>query len=116
MRLWVAQVSADTAHLTPAQAGNHFRLLMLAWRRMSCAIPADTGWICRRLGIAPESYARDVAPFLADLWVCDGEDWFNEPQRAERFNFEERSAKARQAALIRHHGANVHPLKTKGKK
>jgi uncharacterized protein YdaU (DUF1376 family) len=114
-RWWVAQFSADTAHLSPAQVGNHVRLLMLAWRRASCSIPADPEWICRRLNIGRHEYARDVAPALADLWESDGEDYHNSAQREERFHCEERSAQAKQAALIRHHGDNIHSLKIKGK-
>jgi uncharacterized protein YdaU (DUF1376 family) len=115
MRLWVAQISADTAHLTAAQLGTHLRLLMLAWRRASCSIPDDADWICRRLGIGPDDYADDVVPVLADLWESDGEDLYNPDQRKERLHVEHRAAQARQAAMIRHHGQNVHPLKAKEK-
>jgi uncharacterized protein YdaU (DUF1376 family) len=116
MRLWVAQLSADTQHLTAAQLGSHLRLLMMAWRRTSCSIPNDADWICRRLGIGPDYYAQDVAPVLADLWESDGEDLHNLDQRKERLHVEQRSEQARQAALIRHHGQNVHPLKTREKR
>lgn len=115
MRLWVAQVTADTAHLPLAQVGSHFRLMMLAWRRAECSIPNDPDWISRRLGIDLDEFARTVTPVLADLWESDGEDLHNLAQREERFHVEQRSQQARRAALIRHHGGNVHPLKQKDK-
>jgi uncharacterized protein YdaU (DUF1376 family) len=115
MRLWMAQFSADTAHMSAAQIGNHVRLLALAWRWSNCSVPDDCDWICRRLGICPEDFASDVAPVLSDLWVSDGVDLHNPEQRSERFHVEQRSEQARQAAMIRHHGQNVLPLKTKGK-
>ena len=115
MRLWVAQVSADTAHMSSAQVGSHLRLMMLAWRRASCSIPDDADWMSRRLGIGPDEFARTVAPVLADLWESDGEDLHNPAQREERLHVEQRSQQARQAAMIRHHGGNVQPLKQKEK-
>jgi uncharacterized protein YdaU (DUF1376 family) len=115
MRLFVGSFTSDTQHLSAAQLGHHLRLLMLAWRRASCSIPDDSDWICRRLGIEPEEYGRDIVPMIGDLWLSDGEDLHNEEQRAEMFHCLERSEKARRAAQIRHSGAKIVPLKTNEK-
>ena len=114
MRLFIGGFTAETQHLTASQLGNHTRMLLLAWRRVACSIPDDQQWISRRLRIGAEEYNRDVVPVIADLWVSDGEDLINEDLRAERFHVEERSQKARKAALIRY-GENIHPLKEKRK-
>ena len=114
-RFFVGAFTAETGHLTAVQLGHHVRLLMLAWRRASCSIPDDAVWLCQRLRIGPDEFARNVVPLLADLWESDGEDLHNADQRAERFYVEQRSERARQAALIRYGGGNIHPLKTKVK-
>ena len=113
-KFWAADFEADTRHLESAELGNHIRLLCFAWRRPGCSIPNDPDWIKRRLGVDDEQYERDVLPVIREFWTEEGDDLVNDGLRDEYLDAVERSESSRKAAMIRHHGPNVHALKQKG--
>lgn len=114
MKFWPADFMMETQHLTPAEVGHHVRLLCLAWRRANCAIPHDRRWIQRRLGVSDDEYEREVAPVLFEFWPEEGDHRVNENLRLAYSDMMARSEMSRKAALARHHGPNVHPLKRQG--
>lgn len=114
-RHFAADFTVETHYLTLAQVGILTRLRDEAWMRLNCAIPADPGWIARRLGITdPDQYRREVEPVLAEFWKKDGLDLVCDALRKERAHAEKISAERRRAAQRRHFGPNVTPLNVKG--
>ncbi len=69
--LWTDAYLADTRHLTTEQHGAYLLLLMEAWRRPSCSLPADDTLLARLSGLSPSQWAecRDV---VMAFWTWDG--------------------------------------------
>jgi uncharacterized protein YdaU (DUF1376 family) len=49
--LWTDAWIADTKHLSRAERGMYFDLLVLMWRSPGCKVPEDRVWLHRRLNI-----------------------------------------------------------------
>jgi uncharacterized protein YdaU (DUF1376 family) len=73
-------IIADTQHLTDAEFGRYFRLLMITWRSQECRIPNDPAWICKRLRIDPLQYEKEVKPLIVEFFREDADAHANASQ------------------------------------
>ena len=81
--LFVDDYEAATAHLSMEEDGCYSRLLRLCWRQPDCSIPADDGWIARRMRVDGEAYQRVVRPILAEFFTLSRGRWFQKRLREE---------------------------------
>lgn len=64
---------ADTAHLTMIEDGAYNRLLRLCWRSPGCTIPADLGWVMRKMRARSVEEQAAVSVVLDEFFqVQDG--------------------------------------------
>jgi uncharacterized protein YdaU (DUF1376 family) len=71
--LYPDDFEADTAHLTLAEDGAYNRLLRLCWRSPGCNIPADRGWVYRRLRALSDDDKAVIDTILDEFFtVADG--------------------------------------------
>lgn len=66
--LYPTDFEADTSHLTLEEDGAYNRLLRLMWMTPGCSLPDDDAWIMRRMRCDAETFARVVAPVLAEFF------------------------------------------------
>jgi len=67
--LYADDFEADTAHLTLAEDGAYNRLLRLCWRTPGCSIPAEKGWIYRRLRCLTDEDRAVVDAVLDEFFI-----------------------------------------------
>jgi len=102
MPVWTDAYFADTRHLTRAQHGSYFMLLMEAWRRPNCDLPDDEQLLARLAGCTPEEWAEDSATIMA-MWSLDkrAKTWTQKRLSKERQYVARKSALRRDAAASR---------------
>ena len=71
MKLYVAEWTADTQHLTCEQDGAYGRLVRAMWRAEG-ALPADPDMLARIVGLTPKEWAAIAVPVLALFSIKDG--------------------------------------------
>jgi uncharacterized protein YdaU (DUF1376 family) len=80
--LWTDAYLADTGHLTDAEHGLYFQLLILLWRSPRCRIPNDDDWIGRRFpGRLPA-----IRAIICEFCQCDG-NWVIQKKLAKEFSY-----------------------------
>ncbi len=103
--LWVDAYLSDTVDLTPEQHGIYLLLLMLAWRRADCSIPADTeylrSWFRHQTGMHGNKFNAVVPPILERFFMRIDGDFVQKRLRKERDFVEKKSRKARENAQKR---------------
>lgn len=85
MTLWTDRYLADTRHLNRAQHGSYLILLMEAWRRPRCSLPADDAFLAQLAGCSPAEWEADKATILR-FWTLDKRrrEWTQKGQQKER--------------------------------
>lgn len=98
MPLFVADYLADTAHLTAAEHGAYFMLVMNYWQRGK-PLPADDRKLARiaRMSDAEWLDARDT---LAEFFVEEDGLWSHKRVEAELAVAEQKTTKAKKAARV----------------
>lgn len=81
--LWVSKYEARTAHLSLEEDGAYTRLLRLSWMTPKCQLPADDGWIMRRMRVDQATYERVVKPILVEFFYQKEGAWRNARLLAE---------------------------------
>ena len=69
----------DCWHLSDAEHGRYFLLLMLIWQTPNCRVPNDREWIARKLRRTPEQYDTDIKPIVDEFFVPSLMDEFLDP-------------------------------------
>ena len=71
--LYLSDFEAKTSHLTIAEDGAYNRLLRVCWMTPGCSMPADEGWIMRRVRAHTEDEKEAVRAVLDEFFtVKDG--------------------------------------------
>lgn len=95
--IWTDAYMLDCGHLSDAEHGRYFLLLMLIWRSPGCRIPNDPVWIARKLARSIERYTEEVAPLVAEFCKNDG-NYITSKRLTEEFNFLEKQRLQRTVA------------------
>lgn len=100
--LWTDAYLADTRHLSTIEHGAYLLLLMEAWRRPNCDLPADDKLLARLAGLSAGDWL-DVAPAVMELWQLDGRRkvWKQKRLSKERLYLDEKRASQRDKARSR---------------
>jgi uncharacterized protein YdaU (DUF1376 family) len=67
----------DCWHLSDAEHGRYFLLMMLIWQTPSCRIPNNREWIARKLRRTPEQYDSDILPLISEFCENSG-NWITQ--------------------------------------
>jgi len=65
--LWTDGYLADTRHLSTVEHGAYLLLLMEAWRRPSCSLPADDKFLSRLAGVSMAEWL-DMKDIILAFW------------------------------------------------
>lgn len=68
---WTDSYLADTRHLNTEQHGAYLLLLMEAWRRPSCSLPADDEVLARLAGLSLDRWGQ-IREVIMAFWKYDG--------------------------------------------
>ena len=82
----------DCGHLSDAEHGRYFLLLMLIWRSPGIRIPNDPVWIARKLRRTIDEYEKDIAPLIAEFCRSDG-NWITQKRLTQEFAFLQKHSK-----------------------
>src|SRR6516164_3858879 len=63
---------ADTLHLSRAERGLYFDLLVLIWRTPGCKCPNDEAWLLTRLKITENSETEMLRRIISEFCISDG--------------------------------------------
>ncbi len=91
----------DCWHLSDAEHGRYFLLLMLIWQTPQCRIPNDREWISRKMRRSPEVFDLELKPLIDEFCKTDG-NWITQKRLSKEFEYlTARSKKQRASAKAR---------------
>lgn len=90
--IWTDAYMLDCGHLSDAEHGRYFLLLMLIWRSPGCRIPADPKWIARKLKRTPEEYENQIMPLIAEFCYTTG-NWVEQKRLREEYLYLQKQSK-----------------------
>jgi uncharacterized protein YdaU (DUF1376 family) len=90
--VWTDAYMLDCGHLSDAEHGRYFLLLMLIWRSPGCRVPNDAVWIARKLKRTPEQYEQDIAPLIHEFCVTTG-NWISQKRLLKEYNYLQKQSK-----------------------
>lgn len=70
--LWTDAYLADCNHLSDAEHGRYFRILIAMWRSPECRIPNDDAWLARHFHRTPEAVASELRPLISEFCQSTG--------------------------------------------
>lgn len=91
---------AKTAHLSLAEEGAFFRLLMHAWMSKGCCLPSDERRLARIVRATPGEWKK-IRPAVMELWQLVDDRWVQPRLTQEWLYVREKSAKAQKSAQQR---------------
>lgn len=65
--IWTDAFMGDCGHLSDAETGRYFRMLMVMWRSPGCRIPNDDEWIARRFNKSQEEVQSEIRPLVREF-------------------------------------------------
>lgn len=74
---------ADTSHLDRAERGLYMDLLVLMWRTPGCRVPADRGWIARKLRVS-EAEIPTLEIIISEFCQTTG-NWITQKRLSKEF-------------------------------
>ncbi len=86
----------DTDHLTFAEHGAYFRLLMIMWRTPGCRIPNDPEWIKRRLRASESEYENLIKPIIKEFCQTTG-NWVTQKRLQNEYDYVKNKSKNQSA-------------------
>lgn len=75
--IWTDAYMLDCGHLSDAEHGRYFLLLMLIWRSPECRIPNEPDWIARKLKRTLAEYENDILPLIKEFCKNTG-NWITQ--------------------------------------
>jgi len=99
--LWTDAYLADTLDLTLEEHGAYLKLLMIAWRRPTCAVPDDDTWIARTLGCHGKTWRKLRPGILEKFFVLEGAEWVQKRLVSERSKAEKKRGSHQKSARLR---------------
>lgn len=73
--IWTDAYLGDTRHLTAAQHGAYFLLLITAWRTHDCALPNDDALLSKWASMDRRTWDRNRSVVMAFWELCDDGKW-----------------------------------------
>lgn len=90
--IWTDAYMLDCGHLSDAEHGRYFLLLMLIWRTPGCHIPNEPEWIARKLKRSVEAYHSEIAPLIAEFCNMTG-NWISQKRLTNEHLFLQKQSK-----------------------
>lgn len=87
----------DTRHLTTAQHGAYFLLLLIAWRTADCSLPDDDVFLSRCVGMDRRTWVANKATVLA-FWFRNSDGRWQQKRLLDERNFAEQVRSKNSAA------------------
>lgn len=112
--LWTDALIGDTFHLTPAEFGAYMRLLIVAWRRKDCALPADDLFLGRCIG-DPKNWHR-LKPRIIGFFQLSGDGFYRQmrllDERESCARYAENATARGKASALKRKNRGVDGLRT----
>jgi uncharacterized protein YdaU (DUF1376 family) len=68
---------ADCDHLTDAEHGPYFLMLMALWRAPGQWLPNDNKWLARKFRRSVQAIEKEYRPLIAEFCDCNG-NWITQ--------------------------------------
>ena len=91
--IWTDAYMLDCGHLSDAEHGRYFLLLMLIWRSPECRIPNEPDWIARKLKRSVAEYEKDVLPLVKEFCKTTG-NWITQKRLTKEFLYLQNKSKS----------------------
>ncbi len=88
---------ADCDHLTDAEHGRYFLILMALWRAPMQRLPNDDEWLARKFRRSVEAVQAELRPLIKEFCQCDG-NWITQKRLSKEFKRARKSVNQRSAA------------------
>lgn len=99
--IWTDAYMLDCGHLSDAEHGRYFLLLMLIWRSPGCKIPNEAEWIARKMKRSVEQFKAEIQPLIIEFCQTSG-NWISQKRLTKEFAYlSKRSKKQSDKANIR---------------
>ena len=99
--IWTDAYKADCSHLSDAEHGRYFLLLVDMWRAPDCRLPNDDEWLARKFGRTVEQFKALFRPLINEFCKCDG-NWITQKRLSrERAYVTQRSKQQSERAKSR---------------
>ena len=98
--LWTDAYLGDTWHLSDAEHGRYFLMLMVMWRAPGQRFPNDDEWIARKFRRSVEDVQKELRPLIAEFFDCDG-NWITQKRLKREWNHVDKTSKKRSASAKR---------------
>lgn len=82
----------DCGHLTDAEHGRYFLLLMLMWQTPRCRIPNDPEWIARKLRRSVDAYYSEIEPLIKEFCNSTG-NYLYQKRLQREYNYLKKTSK-----------------------
>ena len=91
--IWTDAYMLDCGHLTDAEHGRYFLLLMLIWRSPECRIPNEPEWVSRKLKRTLAEYESDILPLINEFCKNTG-NWITQKRLSKEFLYLQKKSKS----------------------
>lgn len=88
---------ADCDHLTDAEHGRYFLLLMALWRAPGQRLPNDDEWLARKFRRSVDAVKAELRPLISEFCETDG-NWLWQKRLSKEFKRAAKSVKQRSDA------------------
>lgn len=88
---------ADCDHLTDAEHGRYFLLLMALWRAPGQRLPNDDEWLARKFRRSVDAVKAELRPLISEFCETDG-NWLWQKRLSKEFKRAAKSVKQRSEA------------------
>ena len=90
--IWTDAYLADCSHLTDAEHGRYFLLLMAMWRAPDCRLPNDDKWLARKFSRSESDIANLFRPLISEFCQCSG-NWITQKRLLQERGYVQRTSK-----------------------
>lgn len=73
--LWTDAYLGDCDHLSDAEHGRYFLVLIALWRAPRQRLPNDLIWLARKFRRSVQAFEIEILPVMREFCVCDGNWW-----------------------------------------
>ena len=96
--IWTDAYMLDCGHLSDAEHGRYFLLLMLIWRSPQCRIPNEIEWIARKMRRTVDACETEVMPLVKEFCTTDG-NYVYQKRLLNEFNYLHKQSKLQTARI-----------------
>lgn len=102
--IWTDAYMLDCGHLSDAEHGRYFLLLMLIWRSPQCRVPNEVEWIARKMRRTTEACGAEIMPLVNEFCQTTG-NWITQKRLTKEFSYlQNKSMKQGAVGMQKWHG------------